>query len=85
MSHPRAVSSQPILGRLCGVNQIPPSAPNLAFGQKGATRSSTDQAFKEIFLKVTDDLRAALGANSEAPPVHPETVEAPTALIPDSS
>ncbi|MEE8367599.1 MAG: hypothetical protein V3S30_04720 [Thermoanaerobaculia bacterium] len=38
-----------------------------AFGQKGVTRSSTDQAFKEIFLKLIDDLRAALGADSESP------------------
>ena len=79
------MSSQPILGRLCGVSQIPPSAPNFAFGQKRVSRSSTGQSFKEIFLKVIDDLRAALGADSEAPPVHPETVEASTALVSDSS
>ncbi len=79
------MSNQPILGRLCGVSQIPPSAPDFAFGQKGVTRSSTDQAFKEIFLKVIDVLRATLGADSEAPPVHPETVEASTGLVSDSS
>ena len=63
------MSNQPnFLGRLCGVSQIPPSAPDFAFGQKGVTRPSTDQAFKEISLKVIDVLRAALGANSEAAP-----------------
>lgn len=46
LSHPHAVSSQPILGRLCGVSRISPSAPNFPFGKKGVTRSSTDQAFK---------------------------------------
>lgn len=43
-----------------------------AFAQKGVTRSSTDQAFKEIFLKLIDDLRAALGT-SEAPVSPSET------------
>ncbi|MCH7644783.1 MAG: hypothetical protein IH974_08095 [Myxococcales bacterium] len=38
-----------------------------AFGQKGVIRSSTDQAFKEIFLKIIDDLRAAMGTDGEAP------------------
>ncbi len=38
-----------------------------AFGQKGIIRSSTDQAFKEVFLKIIDDLRAAMGTDSEAP------------------
>jgi len=31
-----------------------------AFAQKGVTRSSTDQALKEIFLKLVDDLRTAM-------------------------
>jgi hypothetical protein len=35
-----------------------------AFAQKGATRSSTDQALREIFLKFVEDLRAALKAKS---------------------
>ena len=38
-----------------------------AFAQKGAIRSSTDQAFKEIFLKLIDDLRAALVTESGTP------------------
>ena len=33
-----------------------------AFAQKGVTRSSTDQALKEIFLTLIEDLRSALGA-----------------------
>ena len=38
-----------------------------AMAQKGVTRSSTDRAFKEIFLELIDDLRTALGAPAEAP------------------
>jgi hypothetical protein len=44
-----------------------------AFAQKGVTRSSTDQALKEIFLKLVDDLRMALGISAQ--PVSPSTSE----------
>ena len=44
-----------------------------AFAQKGVTRSSTDQALKEIFLKLVDDLRMALGINAQ--PVSPSKSE----------
>ncbi len=55
------------------------------FSQKGVTRSPTDQACKEIFLEAFDDRRAALGADSEARSTPPESVEASTALVSDSS
>ena len=47
------------------------------FAQKGVTRSSSDQAFKEIFLKLIDDLRAALEARSHEPEHHYEPTPIP--------
>ena len=43
------------------------------FAQTGVTRSSTDQALKEIFLQLVDDLRMALGINAQ--PVSPSKSE----------
>ncbi len=55
-----------------------------AFAQKGVTRSSTDQAFKEIFLKLIDDLRAALETGSYEPEHHDEPTPIPY-IEPDDS
>ena len=46
------------------------------FAQKGVTRSTTDQAFREIFLQLVADLRSALEIDTEMPDM-PETPEAP--------
>jgi hypothetical protein len=51
-----------------------------AFAQKGVTRSTTDQAFREIFLQLVADLRSALVIDTETPETRetPETPETRT-------
>jgi hypothetical protein len=48
------------------------------FAQKGVTRSTTDQAFREIFLQLVTDLRSALEIETETPETPTDPGEVPT-------